>query len=226
MESVRYPGQGMNTSKMGLMALFMVWILILAGGCAPKRVTRQAVSRDSSPPVETPAKSVPDLPPVIEEDTPDPTGSSAELPAPRVRVASGPYRQGAETPKPPGVPNGALGDRAAGLARDQLGKQYQWGASGPDKFDCSGLVQYSYSAAGLKVPRTSRDQYGSATPISLTDAEPGDLLFFRYDRKISHVAIYLGDERFVHAPSSGKTVSVASLRDPHYQQHFVRAGRL
>jgi len=115
---------------------------------------------------------------------------------------------------------------AADTAMTMIGRPYRYGGSTPQGFDCSGLVQYSYSAAGLKVPRTSRDQYGSATPISLTDAEPGDLLFFRYDRKISHVAIYLGDERFVHAPSSGKTVSVASLRDPHYQQHFVRAGRL
>jgi len=115
---------------------------------------------------------------------------------------------------------------AADTAVTMIGTPYRYGGSTPKGFDCSGLVQYSYSAAGVKVPRTSGDQYGSATPISLTDAEPGDLLFFRYDHKISHVAIYLGDERFVHAPSSGKTVSVASLRDPHYQQHFVRAGRL
>jgi cell wall-associated NlpC family hydrolase len=107
-----------------------------------------------------------------------------------------------------------------------IGKPYRYGGSSPRGFDCSGLVQYAYSSAGLKVPRTSRDQYGAATPISLTDAEPGDLLFFRYDQKISHVAIYLGDERFVHAPSSGKQVSVASLKNPHYQQHFVRVGRL
>jgi murein DD-endopeptidase len=115
---------------------------------------------------------------------------------------------------------------AANTAVAMIGTPYRYGGSSPRGFDCSGLVQYSYSLAGLKVPRTSRDQYSAATPISLTDAEPGDLLFFRYDQKISHVAIYLGDERFVHAPSSGKQVSVASLKDPHYQQHFVRVGRL
>lgn len=128
----------------------------------------------------------------------------------------------------PAVSRGVTKPRhvAADTAVTMIGTPYRYGGSTPKGFDCSGLVQYSYSAAGVKVPRTSGDQYGSATPISLTDAEPGDLLFFRYDHKISHVAIYLGDERFVHAPSSGKTVSVASLRDPHYQQHFVRAGRL
>ena len=115
---------------------------------------------------------------------------------------------------------------AANTAVDMIGKPYRYGGASPKGFDCSGLVQYSYASAGLKAPRTSRDQYSAATPISLTDAEPGDLLFFRYDQKISHVAIYLGDERFVHAPSSGKQVSVASLKDPHYQRHFVRVGRL
>jgi murein DD-endopeptidase len=107
-----------------------------------------------------------------------------------------------------------------------IGVPYRYGGESPSGFDCSGLVQYSYRAAGMKVPRTSRAQYKAATPIRLTEAVPGDLLFFRYDNKISHVAIYLGDERFVHAPSSGKQVSVASLRDPHYQQHFAQAGRL
>jgi len=115
---------------------------------------------------------------------------------------------------------------AANTAVEMIGKPYRYGGNSPKGFDCSGLVQYSYSSAGLTVPRTSRDQYSAAIPISLADAEPGDLLFFRYDQKISHVAIYLGDERFVHAPSSGKQVSVASLKDPHYQQHFVRVGRL
>ena len=115
---------------------------------------------------------------------------------------------------------------AANTAVAMIGKPYRYGGSTPNGFDCSGLVQYSYASVGLKAPRTSRAQYGSAVAITLTDAEPGDLLFFSYDDKISHVAIYLGDERFVHAPSSGKQVSVASLRDPHYHQHFVRAGRL
>ena len=111
-------------------------------------------------------------------------------------------------------------------ATQMIGVPYRYGGSTPSGFDCSGLVQYSYRAAGITVPRTSREQYNAASPIRLTEAVPGDLLFFRYDRRISHVAIYLGDERFVHAPSSGKQVSVASLRDPHYQQHFVQAGRL
>ncbi len=76
------------------------------------------------------------------------------------------------------------------------------------------------------MPRTSGELYRKARPIDLIDAEPGDLLFFRYGRAVSHVAIYLGDMRFVHAPSSGKEVSVASLQTPHYREHFVQAGRI
>ncbi len=107
-----------------------------------------------------------------------------------------------------------------------IGAPYRYGGSGPGSFDCSGLVQYSYRVAGLTLPRTSSEQFSVATPIRLSDAQPGDLLFFRYDGRVSHVAIYLGDLRFVHAPSSGKQVEVASLQDPHYQQHFLQAGQV
>jgi len=120
----------------------------------------------------------------------------------------------------------STGQTAANTATSMIGVPYRYGGATPNGFDCSGLVQYSFDAAGKAVPRTSREQFKAAQPIDLVDAKPGDLLFFRYDRKISHVAIYLGDLRFVHAPSSGKTVSVASLETPHYREHFVQAGRL
>ena len=116
--------------------------------------------------------------------------------------------------------------KVVAVATDQLGTPYRYGGSKPGGFDCSGLVEYSYAKAGLIVPRTSFEQYRAAQPIDISDAKPGDLLFFRYDRKISHVGIYLGEDRFIHAPSTGKLVSVASLRDPHYQAHFVRAGKI
>jgi murein DD-endopeptidase len=121
---------------------------------------------------------------------------------------------------------GPIPDKVVAVATDQLGTPYRYGGSKPGGFDCSGLVEYSYAKAGLIVPRTSFEQYRAAQPIDISDAKPGDLLFFRYDRKISHVGIYLGEDRFIHAPSTGKLVSVASLRDPHYQAHFVRAGKM
>lgn len=107
-----------------------------------------------------------------------------------------------------------------------VGSPYRYGGSEPDGFDCSGLVYFSYQRAGVRVPRTSAELLEAAAPIGLANAQPGDLLFFRDRRKVSHVAIYLGDDKFVHAPSTGKRVTVGSLNDPYYSAHFVRAGRV
>jgi len=107
-----------------------------------------------------------------------------------------------------------------------VGKPYRYGAKGPESFDCSGLVWYSYRRSGVAVPRTSTEQYRLSQRISLTDARPGDLLFFGSRRNISHVAIYMGNDEFVHAPSSGKWVSVANLDVSWYRNNFIAAGRL
>ena len=107
-----------------------------------------------------------------------------------------------------------------------IGAPYKWGGASPNGFDCSGLVQYAYNKAGLNVPRNSLAQYSASRQVSLKDAQVGDLVFFNFDRRISHVGIYLGDGRFVHAPSKGKRVQVASLQEAPYRQHFVGAGRV
>jgi len=119
-----------------------------------------------------------------------------------------------------------VGSAVAQKAYTLVGSPYEYGAYGPRTFDCSGLVYYSYQQVGYSAPRTSAQQYQAASPVPVEQAQAGDLLFFSYKNKISHVAIYLGDDQFVHAPSTGKRVSVASLRTAHYQQHFVSAGRL
>ena len=119
-----------------------------------------------------------------------------------------------------------VGDQVARTATALVGSPYRYGARGPDSFDCSGLVHYAYASAGFQVPRTSAQQYRAARPVGLADARAGDLLFSSYEDKVSHVGIYLGNQRFVHAPSTGKHVNVASLESAHYQRHFVRAGRL
>lgn len=116
--------------------------------------------------------------------------------------------------------------RAAAVARNMIGVPYKWGGATPRGFDCSGLVQYSYNKVGLSVPRTSRAQYSASERLNLKDARVGDLVFFNFDRSISHVGIYLGGGRFVHAPSSGKRVEVSSLRQPPYSNHFAGVGRI
>lgn len=117
------------------------------------------------------------------------------------------------------------GERAAAVALDQVGVPYRYGGSTPSGFDCSGLVQYSYTQAGVHVPRTTRQLWSSASTVSRNDLRAGDLLFFNVEGKMSHVGMYLGERRFVHAPQSGRTVSVASLDSPFYRSALTRVGR-
>jgi cell wall-associated NlpC family hydrolase len=78
----------------------------------------------------------------------------------------------------------------------------------------------------MKVPRTTSQLWHTAGAIPYNDLQAGDLLFFRFDGKLSHVGIYLGDEEFVHAPSSGRSVSVESLDAEYYRRALIGAGRL
>lgn len=113
------------------------------------------------------------------------------------------------------------------MALSMVGVPYRYGGAHPSEgFDCSGLVYYTYTSNGHVVPRTSRAQFSAARKIPLAQAEEGDLLFFQDQEKLSHVGIYLGDGRFVHAPSSGDTVRVANIDAPYYQRHLVAVGRL
>ncbi|MEX2550932.1 MAG: NlpC/P60 family protein [Nitriliruptoraceae bacterium] len=101
----------------------------------------------------------------------------------------------------------APGQVAVDVAVAQLGKPYQWGGNGPGSFDCSGLVIYSFRAAGItSLPRSSSAQYGATTRISRSELRPGDLVF--YHSPISHVAIYIGDGKVVEAPNSGNNVRI------------------
>jgi cell wall-associated NlpC family hydrolase len=121
----------------------------------------------------------------------------------------------------------SIGDAIAELAMGMVGTRYRYGGSSPaEGFDCSGLVFYAYSQAGLKVPRTAQEQFKAARKIALKNVAAGDVMFFQDEAKLSHVGIYVGDGLFVHAPSSGQRVSVASIESPYYQQHLVAVGRL
>jgi cell wall-associated NlpC family hydrolase len=107
-----------------------------------------------------------------------------------------------------------------------LGAPYRYGGESQHGFDCSGLVVHAYRNAGIRVPRTSSEQYRQAQRIVLAELQPGDLLFFRVSPpKISHVGIYDSGSSFIHASSSGKRVEYASLEDPYWRAHLVGAGR-
>jgi cell wall-associated NlpC family hydrolase len=128
-------------------------------------------------------------------------------------------------PENSGVRVQSVGERAAAVALEQVGVPYRYGGTTTSGFDCSGLVQFSYRHAGKNVPRTTGQLWSSSASIGRDDIQAGDLLFFRFDGKMSHVGMYVGKQQFVHAPSSGRTVTVAKLTSPFYASAFVRAGR-
>ncbi|MFJ9902164.1 NlpC/P60 family protein [Streptomyces sp. NPDC101152] len=99
--------------------------------------------------------------------------------------------------------------KALAFARAQIGKPYVWGATGPGSYDCSGLTQAAWRAAGVSLPRTTYDQVNAGTTVSLADARPGDLIFFYDD--ISHVGVYIGNGMMIHAPKPGAYVREESV---------------
>lgn len=116
--------------------------------------------------------------------------------------------------------------KAVAFAEQMLGAPYRYGGNTPKGFDCSGLVHYSYSKAGYPIHRDSRSQIAQTITIDPRDLRPGDLVFFDIGGSTTHIGIYAGDGKFIHAPSSGKRVSYASMNDKYWRDHFVRAGRL
>jgi cell wall-associated NlpC family hydrolase len=121
----------------------------------------------------------------------------------------------------------ATAQRAADYAQDMIGKPYRYGGNSPAGFDCSGLVQYSYSRAGLPIARTTRSQREAGISIGSQSLRAGDLIFFDQEgQKSSHVGIYIGDGRFVHAPSSGKQVRVDTLDTKYWKKHYSGARRI
>ena len=127
----------------------------------------------------------------------------------------------------PRVADSIVGDAIADLAMGMVGTRYRYGGTDPvEGFDCSGLVFYTYTQAGYEVPRTSRELFRATRKIAVGDADPGDLMFFQDETKLSHVGIYIGEGRFVHAPASGQRVAIASLDSPYYLEHLVAVGRL
>ncbi len=98
---------------------------------------------------------------------------------------------------------------AVDTALAQVGDSYVWGASGPNSFDCSGLTQYAYAAAGVSLPHSSRMQAQMGTAVSRAELQPGDLIF--YYSPVSHVSMYIGNGQMVHASTSGQPVKVVSV---------------
>jgi cell wall-associated NlpC family hydrolase len=108
-------------------------------------------------------------------------------------------------------------------AQDQLGKPYQWGAAGPDSFDCSGLTLFAYAQAGISLPHYTGDQWNQGRHVSRGELQPGDLVFF--EKNLGHVGMYIGNGNFIHAPHTGDVVKISSLTG-WYDSEYAGAVRL
>ncbi|MEQ8142352.1 NlpC/P60 family protein [Streptomyces sp. OP7] len=104
---------------------------------------------------------------------------------------------------------GTKAEKALAFARAQIGKPYVWGATGPGSYDCSGLTQAAWKAAGVSLPRTTYDQVNAGTTVPVSQAQPGDLVFFYDD--VTHVGIYIGNGMMIHAPKPGANVREESI---------------
>lgn len=121
----------------------------------------------------------------------------------------------AEKPKSKAEIQRARGAKILQAARSRIGDPYVWGASGPNAFDCSGLVMWAHEQLGIKIPRTSQDQINGGRHVARKNLQPGDIIAFYGNA--SHVGVYAGNNRVVHAPYAGQSVSEASLDSmPYY----------
>ncbi len=198
-------------------AIIIIMLGGALGGCAPKRVTSSGVA------IKNPAPQVkPEPDPAPIGDNPVHRTDSPELPDPKPLSRSGKSTLPSGRPAPT-----PLGPRAVDLARAQMGKPYQWGAAGPDKFDCSGLVQYVYSNLGVSLPRVSGQQAGAGVHVDRADLRGGDLVFFRLSgSRINHVGIYVGKGKFIHAPRKHSPVRMDSLNDSWWRGKFMGGRRV
>lgn len=111
------------------------------------------------------------------------------------------------------------------VALGYLGRPYQWAGIGRGGFDCSGLVSRVFSSAGIALPHTSSGLYDGGLAVPSASLGPGDLVFFRtYNSGPSHVGIYLGDNRFIHA-SASQGVIISSMDEPYYRTRYLGARR-
>ena len=119
-------------------------------------------------------------------------------------------------------------DEVIALAHKQIGKPYEYGATGPNSFDCSGLAQYVFkNGANISLPRNSKAQASVGRAVSKSNLQPGDLVFFNTSGSgISHLGIYIGNNQMIHAPSSGKKIQIVDITQSYWSSRYVTARRI
>ncbi|BEU21085.1 MULTISPECIES: C40 family peptidase [Paraburkholderia] len=123
---------------------------------------------------------------------------------------------------------GKAGDVVVG-ALNMIGVRYRWGGDTPDSgLDCSGFVRYVFQdTLGMALPRRAEEMSRVGEKVRVSDLKPGDLVFFNTMRRtFSHVGIYIGDNKFVHSPSTGSTIRVDDMDDGYWEKRFTGARRI
>lgn len=122
--------------------------------------------------------------------------------------------------------NSTKGTEIIKNAQKYMGVPYVWGGDTPTGWDCSGYTQYVMKESGITIPRTAAEQYATGNAINKNDLKIGDLVFFTtYKAGASHVGFYMGDGKFIHASSVAKQVTINSLSEDYYTQHYIGARR-
>ena len=145
-------------------------------------------------------------------------------PARAVATSAGPQAPAGPSSGPAPPPNGGA-STAVYWAQQELGKPYQYGAAGPDSFDCSGLTMWAWEHAGVSLPHSSSDQYNDTTRVSQADVQPGDINFENWGGggpAPGHVGIYVGNGQMIDAPHSGASVQY----EPAFRSAYYGAGRV
>jgi peptidoglycan DL-endopeptidase CwlO len=138
------------------------------------------------------------------------SGVSASAPLPADAAST--------SPAPPARYGGVVG-----IAMQYLGTPYRWGGASPGGFDCSGFVMYVFAQVGVSLPHNAAAQYGQGSPVSRSELQAGDLVFFS---GLGHVGIYIGAGQFIHSPHTGDVVKISNLGEGWYASSYVGARRI
>jgi cell wall-associated NlpC family hydrolase len=125
-----------------------------------------------------------------------------------------------------GISSASGSSSVTAYANKYLGRKYIWGASGPNAFDCSGFTMYVFRQFGINLPHQSGSQYKYGKAVSKGSLASGDLVFFNTYGSISHVGIYIGGGKFIHASNSRTGVTISSLSEGYYASRYVGAKRI
>jgi peptidoglycan endopeptidase LytE len=171
---------------------------------------------------------------IVDSQGSTPSGDARKLPTEaelaelaRSVKAAGAASPGVAAASEAGKADVSVRDRLLRVAQRMLSVPYRYGGTTLWGLDCSGFVQKTFAFLDLDLPRSAREQYREGAKVAKSDLSPGDLVFFRtYAKYPSHVGIYLGDNRFVHASSRDRKVTVESLDTPYYMKRYIGAKRL